>query len=347
MPQAPAPAPAVVTSPQTEATTRVASARSLAQIIDAQARVAEDQLAALGAQAVDAANELDAVNADLTALQTQVDARRTNRDRIARDAFRLMELPGALVPGDLPEAQRAALEDLRALLAGLRSQRERLAERVAALAELQDSASVKRAAMDRANARAQTLAAAAARGSASTKAAELAVLRSLADEVANSQASLSELIGATLGKATTPGVSTWSLPLQGVITQGFGPTPLALEPAAWYQGAYYPHFHAAIDIAAPYGAPVVAAAAGQVTFVGHLPDGAEIVLITHADGLVSEYAHLDDTFVPPPVKIGQAVKAGDVIGYVGLTGITTGAHLHFAVLRNGEAIDPLSLIATN
>ena len=59
---------------------------------------------------------------------------------------------------------------------------------------------------------------------------------------------------------------------------------------------------------------------------------------------MTEYAHLDDTFVLPPVRAGQNVKAGQVIGFVGLTGITTGPHVHFAVLRSGEPVDPLSLI---
>jgi len=107
----------------------------------------------------------------------------------------------------------------------------------------------------------------------------------------------------------------------------------------------YTHFHAAIDIAAPLGTPVTAASDGVVAFVGHLPDGAMIVLLAHPGGYVSEYAHLDDTFALPPVRAGQAVKAGQVIGYIGLTGNTTGAHLHFGVLKDAAPIDPLSRLA--
>jgi murein DD-endopeptidase MepM/ murein hydrolase activator NlpD len=91
---------------------------------------------------------------------------------------------------------------------------------------------------------------------------------------------------------------------------------------------------------------VVAAAEGRVTFVGHLSDGAMVVLIAHPGGLVSIYAHLDDTFARPQVRIGDAVVAGQVIGFVGVTGITTGPHLHFAVVRGGQPIDPLSLLAS-
>ncbi|HEY6203018.1 MAG TPA: M23 family metallopeptidase [Candidatus Limnocylindria bacterium] len=68
--------------------------------------------------------------------------------------------------------------------------------------------------------------------------------------------------------------------------------------------------------------------------------------MAHAGGLVSVYAHLDDTFARPPVRIGDAVRAGQVIGFVGLTGITTGPHLHFAVLRAGQPIDPLPLLTS-
>jgi murein DD-endopeptidase MepM/ murein hydrolase activator NlpD len=90
---------------------------------------------------------------------------------------------------------------------------------------------------------------------------------------------------------------------------------------------------------------VTAAGDGVVAFVGHLTDGAMIVLVAHPGGYVSEYAHLDDTFALPPVKVGQAVKAGEVVGFIGLTGSTTGAHLHFAVMQDGAPIDPLSLLA--
>jgi murein DD-endopeptidase MepM/ murein hydrolase activator NlpD len=137
--------------------------------------------------------------------------------------------------------------------------------------------------------------------------------------------------------------AAWSLPLKGIITQAFGATSFELEPPATYRGVPYAHFHAALDIAAPLGTPVTAASAGIVAFVGHLPDGAMIVLVAHPDGYVSEYAHLDDTFALPPVKTGQTVTAGQVVGFVGLTGITTGPHVHFAVLKDGSPVDPLSL----
>ena len=68
------------------------------------------------------------------------------------------------------------------------------------------------------------------------------------------------------------------------------------------------------------------------------------MLIAHDGGLFTLYAHLDDVRMPPRVKVGDAVKAGDPIGVIGLTGITTGAHLHFVIRRGDEPIDPSGLL---
>ncbi|MEK6224903.1 MAG: M23 family metallopeptidase [Chloroflexota bacterium] len=145
------------------------------------------------------------------------------------------------------------------------------------------------------------------------------------------------------GAVLTP-PSSWRLPLLGEDTQDFGPTPYYFEPALTYNGVYYRHFHTGTDIAAPWGAAVLAPASGVVVFAGTMGDGAEVVVISHDSGLVSMYAHLDDQVFPVPVKAGDTVQAGDRIGHVGLTGITTGAHLHWSVWRNGELVDPLSMI---
>ncbi|MGH2490826.1 MAG: M23 family metallopeptidase, partial [Candidatus Limnocylindria bacterium] len=137
----------------------------------------------------------------------------------------------------------------------------------------------------------------------------------------------------------------WTSPLQGEITQEFGPTDLRFEPARTYGGVFHPHFHEGIDIGAEMYTPVVAAAAGRVVWAGRLPDGAMVVLIAHVGGLVSLYAHLDDRVAPPRVAAGDQVQEGQIIGAIGMTGMTTGPHLHFVVWRDGELIDPLSLIA--
>ena len=317
----------------------------MAQLIAAQAVVARDELDALDAQVTQTTDDLNAVNTEIAALQAQVDMRRSNPDRLVRDAMRLIDMPRSAIPANLNPAELDALADLRSLTTELNERSAVLAARSEDLARLRESVAAKRAELDRTRARAQVLAAAAARDDTTKRAAEVAVLEQLANEAAAAQTSLAQLIAAALPQAQGSPASTWQLPARGPVSLAFGPTAFALEPSLVYQGTLYPHFHAAIDIAVPFGTPVAAGADGIVTYVGHLPDGAEIVLIAHAGGYVSEYAHLDDTFVAPPVKPGQTVKAGQVVGFVGLTGITTGPHLHFAILRNGIPVDPLLLIS--
>ena len=167
--------------------------------------------------------------------------------------------------------------------------------------------------------------------------ATLTALRAqLADDAAASQRLAAD--GATLPQATA-----WSLPLDGEDTQDFGPTSYYFEPAMTYHGVDYPHFHDGTDLAVPWGTPVLAPARGVVVFAGTMGDGAVVVVIAHDGGLVSLYAHLDNHIFPVPVKAGDSVAAGDRLGNVGLTGITTGTHLHWSVWRDGELIDPLSM----
>jgi murein DD-endopeptidase MepM/ murein hydrolase activator NlpD len=168
-------------------------------------------------------------------------------------------------------------------------------------------------------------------------------LVALRTQLANDDAARVRLIAE--GAVIAAG-SPWQIPLNGENTQDFGPTPYWFEPAFTYQGVYYSHFHTGTDIAAPWGSPIVAPAWGVVTFAGTMMDGAEVVVIAHDGGLVSLYAHLENYVFPVLVKAGDTVKAGDQIGNVGLTGITTGAHLHYAVLKDGAPVDPLSLVAT-
>ena len=146
------------------------------------------------------------------------------------------------------------------------------------------------------------------------------------------------------GALTAPVSLAWRMPTVGAITQPFGPTAVSVEPARIYDGVSYAHFHEGVDIAGQWAADIVAPARGRVVFVGTMMDGAEVVVIAHDGGLVSLYAHLDDRQHPPTVAAGDEVAAGQRIGTVGMTGIVTGAHLHWAVWRSGQLIDPLSLV---
>lgn len=127
-------------------------------------------------------------------------------------------------------------------------------------------------------------------------------------------------------------------PLPGArVTQGYGPTPFTGEPPATVDGVDYAHFHDGLDLAAPLGRTVHAAADGQVTFAGRYGDGAVVVRIRHRDGSETEYGHLQAGL---ELSVGDPVKAGDPVGRVGLTGNTTGPHLHFELRSGGRPIDP-------
>lgn len=161
-------------------------------------------------------------------------------------------------------------------------------------------------------------------------------------EIAATAATQATLIadGATAA-APSP---TWRRPLAGEVSQPFGPTDLWLEPPLLYKGAYYWHFHEGVDVIAAAGTPITAPARGRVVFAGRMADGAEVVVLAHDNGLVSLYAHLDDRPLAPTIKAGDIVQSGDRIGAVGLTGLTTGFHLHWAVYRHGEPTDPLGTL---
>ena len=98
--------------------------------------------------------------------------------------------------------------------------------------------------------------------------------------------------------------------------------------------------HSGLDIAAPAGTRVVAAAGGRTLATGSYFFLGETILVDHGQGLISLYAHLRRTDVRP----GDAVAAGAPIGEVGATGRATGPHLHFAVYLNGTAVDPKILL---
>ena len=98
--------------------------------------------------------------------------------------------------------------------------------------------------------------------------------------------------------------------------------------------------HAGIDIAAEAGAPVRAARAGRVAFAGWYGGYGYTVLIEHGQGYVTLYAHLDDYVV----ERGEYVATGQRIGFVGDTGYSFGAHLHFEVRQDGRAVNPLQFL---
>jgi murein DD-endopeptidase MepM/ murein hydrolase activator NlpD len=124
----------------------------------------------------------------------------------------------------------------------------------------------------------------------------------------------------------------WPEP-QAQISQGFGPSPYPFEPP--YGG--YPHYHTGMDLVEPFGSPVYAADDGIVALVGSTTAGyGNYVVIAHAGGLDTLYAHLSTALV----KVGQSVTQGQPVGMEGSTGNSTGAHLHFELRINQKPVDP-------
>ncbi len=127
-------------------------------------------------------------------------------------------------------------------------------------------------------------------------------------------------------------------PLIGLITTEFGGCTFGQCP------------HIGIDVAGSLGAPIVAANDGVVLAAGLVVPGNRqasyglIVVIAHTDTEETLYAHLDDYTWPPTVAPGQFVARGQTIGYVGLTGWTTGPHLHFEYRVNGGPVNPRQVL---
>jgi len=102
--------------------------------------------------------------------------------------------------------------------------------------------------------------------------------------------------------------------------------------------------HLGVDLAAPRGTPVRAVASGTVREAGRAHQLGRCVRIEHAETLTSVYGHL--ARIAEGIHEGTAVERGQVIGYVGSSGLSTGPHLHFGMERGGEYVDPLALTAS-
>lgn len=100
--------------------------------------------------------------------------------------------------------------------------------------------------------------------------------------------------------------------------------------------------HSGLDFRAPYGSPINAAAAGEVTFVGVKSGYGKVVEISHGSGIITRYAHMSAW----STRVGQQIAAGQRIGAIGSTGRSTGPHLHFEVRINDRAVNPRPFLET-
>jgi murein DD-endopeptidase MepM/ murein hydrolase activator NlpD len=100
--------------------------------------------------------------------------------------------------------------------------------------------------------------------------------------------------------------------------------------------------HLGIDYAARRGTPIMAAGSGKIIFAGRTRGYGNLIKIRHSDGYMTLYAHQKS--FRRGIKRGKYVKQGQVIGYVGSTGLSTGPHLHFGLYKNGRAINPARVV---
>lgn len=133
-----------------------------------------------------------------------------------------------------------------------------------------------------------------------------------------------------VGTTSAPGALAW--PVSGTITSPFGyrrnPFGGGME------------FHQGLDIAAPMGTTITAAASGTVISAGWYGGYGNYILVDHGGGMATGYGHCSQIFV----SVGQQVQKGQAIGAVGSTGASTGPHLHFEVRIGGKPVDPAAYL---
>jgi len=174
---------------------------------------------------------------------------------------------------------------------------------------------------------------------AASKAAVKRALRTTAAAKHKLEKKIKNLVARQYNLGNIPsrfnGTLRW--PMGGTVTQPFGCTGVIWEPP----NGSCEHWHNGIDLVAPYGTAVRASAAGRVVYIGwNYADGADpawIVIVAHSSNLTTWYAHMQPRY---PVRAGQVVSKGQVIGYEGSTGHSTGAHLHWMVEYNGSFVNP-------
>lgn len=135
-------------------------------------------------------------------------------------------------------------------------------------------------------------------------------------------------VPASAPDVTAPAATSsgWLWPVRGSVVSPYG--------QRWGR------LHAGVDIAAPAGTPVVASASGTVTYSGSMSGYGNIVVVQHANGIATAYAHNTENLV----GVGQAVAQGETIATVGCTGSCFGDHVHFEVRVDGSPVDPMGYI---
>lgn len=329
-----------------EAQLRAAVAALDAQIADRRRRIADQQarLVALDAEVTVTRQRMATTQARL----------RSDRQTLARQVVAIYEMGTDSAVGELlssgsfnqfwqrmiavrrvAQAEDAVVAQVRSEAAAIQADADRLAaaaaeQRTVLVAMQAEAAQLEQARAARARAEAELEAVVA------EDQRQLALAEQSARELDAQIAALQAAQAAAAAHGGGNGHFVW--PEMGPITQGFGCTPWAFEP--YDPNCPSKHFHSGIDIGAPWGNPVIAGDSGiAYTYVSSYGYGNHVIIV-HGNGWVSVYGHLSGF----AVGYGQTVSRGQLIGYEGSTGNSSGPHLHFEVRLNDIPQDPLQYL---
>lgn len=146
-------------------------------------------------------------------------------------------------------------------------------------------------------------------------------------------AEINRLVGrGNFSGPSLPGTGIFSYPVRGKLTSLFGPRRHPIHRVV--------SFHSGVDIAAPYGSPIMASDRGRVIFNGWYGGYGKVVIVDHGMDYSTLYAHLSRTSAGK----GKSIEQGEIVGYEGRTGYSTGPHLHFEVRKQGRPQNPLNYL---
>jgi murein DD-endopeptidase MepM/ murein hydrolase activator NlpD len=317
--------------------------------LDAEVATAEAKLAPLEAEAVRITAIVDQLTAELAVAQAKLDEAQQRFDASAAQLYRSArrgasyDVVLAARPANLVQQDKyldRVSEDRQKLVTkvtNLRNDVNEKREQIAAQKAKADAAAAEAAAARDQIAALRVEIEPARAEAASQEAAENAALQGIQSNKSQYEAELASLQAASdsisarlraIGSGPGQPGPCQARPVPGGISSGFG--------ARYHPVLHYTRMHTGADMSAGSGTPIRACRSGTVVIAGSQGGYGNAVVIDHGGGMATLYAHQSRIAVSP----GQFVNAGDVIGYVGSTGMSTGPHLHFEVRLSGNPVDP-------
>jgi len=229
------------------------------------------------------------------------------------------------------EMDKALIDNLRAKAAALAAQKNQLGQQKMQLGDIVTEFAKKALMLNKEKSEQEVVADKLRSQRAFYEAAE----QQLSRESNQLEQQILQMVRASKGhsnKVVTQGSGTMAMPLKASITSPFG----------WRRHPIFGvrKFHTGVDLAGPNRSPIRAADSGNVLYSGWYGGYGKVVIVSHGNGLATLYAHMSKT----NAGAGDNVSKGDVIGYEGSTGFSTGPHLHFEVRVDGKPNNPLNFV---